>query len=79
MWRHDDEAGSWETTRSSGHRPSPKFFGKFTGPTQRGLPEGWALSMSPFGEDIPMLALGRGGKVVSVADGRKFSGESNAG
>ena len=79
MWRYNDEAGSWEPTHSSGHRPGPKFFGKLTGPTQRGLPEGWALSMSLSGEDIPILALGRGVKVVSIADGRRFSRESNAG
>ena len=79
MWRHNDEVGSWEPTRFSGHRPGPKFFGKLTSPTQRGLPEGWALPMSLSGEDIPILALGRGVKVVSFADERRFSGESNAG
>ena len=79
MWRHDDEAGSWEPTHSSAHPLSPKFFGKFTGPTQRGLPEGWALSMSPYGEDISILVLGGGAKVVAIADGRRFSGQSNVG
>ena len=65
VWRHDDEACSWQPTHSSGHRLGPKFFGKLTGPSQRSLLEGWALSMSPSGEDIPILALGRGVKVVS--------------
>ena len=58
VWRHNDEAGSWEPTHSNGHRLGPKFFGKLTGPTQRGLPEDWALSMSPSSEDIPSLPLG---------------------
>ena len=79
VWKHDDEAGSWEPTHSSGHRPGPKFFRKLTGPTQRVLPEGKTLSMSPSGEDIPILALGRRVKVVSIADRRKSFGESNAG
>ena len=79
VWRHDNKASSWEPTHSSGHRHGPKFFGKLAGPTQRDLLKGWALSMSPFGEDIFILTLGRGVKVVSIADGRRFSGESNAG
>ena len=40
VWRHDDDAGFWEPTHSSGHRFGPKFLGKVTGPTQRGLPKG---------------------------------------
>ena len=44
-----------------------------------GLPKGWALLMSPSREDILILAIGRVVKVVSIADGRRFSGESNAG
>ena len=76
VWRHDDEAGSWEPTQFNGHSLGPKFFGKLNGPTQRGLPKGWALSMSPSSEDISILGLGRGVKVVSIADGRRFSRES---
>ena len=79
VWRHGGKAGSWEPTRSSNHQPGPKFFRKLTGPTQRGLPKGWALSMSPSSEDIPILALGCGVKVVYIANRRRFSGESNAG
>ena len=75
MWRHDGKADSWEPTRSNGHCSGPKFFGRRTSPTQRGLPEGWALSMSPSGEDISILALGHGGKVASIADRRRVSGE----
>ena len=35
------------------------------------------LSIPCSGEDISILALERGVKVVSIADGRKFSGQSN--
>ena len=75
VWRHDGKAGSWEPSRSSGHHLGPKFFGKLTGPTQRGLPKGWALSMPPYGENISIIALGRGVKVASIADRRKFFGD----
>ena len=66
-WRHDDDADFWEPTHSNGHRFGPKFLGKLTGPTQRGLPEGWALLISPSSENIPVLGLGHGVKVVFVA------------
>ena len=66
VWIQDNGAASWEHTRSRGHGLVPTSPGKLTGRTQRSLPKGWALTMSPSGEDTSILALGRGVKVVPL-------------